>query len=70
MDKKMNLFTYAILFHPTEKEVEEGKKSELIVPPETILAQSEETAGMLIIKQIPDKYNDKLEQVEVLIRPF
>ena len=72
---KGKLFEYAVLYHPKEKknaagEVVEEKKSEIVVNPTTVLASSEQEVDMLAARSIPDGLTDKLECVEVLVRPF
>lgn len=67
---KLKLFKYAVLFHPTEAEAKEGKKTELIVKPETMLAADEKAAVFQAIRAIDAKYAEKFEQVEVVVGPF
>lgn len=71
MNKK-KLFQYAILWH--ELKQEPGKMDEyntqLIVPPTTILAVSEEVARVAAAKKIPEGYDEKLEQLEILVGAF
>lgn len=68
---KARLYQYAILWHPTEKQAEDdGKKSLLITPPATVLAESEGAAAMAAARAIPDSYADQLDQVEIALRPF
>lgn len=67
---KLKLFQIAILFHPTEKEEKEGLKTEIIVPLKTILEKDEKTAAMKANFEIPEKYRDTLDQVEVLVVNF
>lgn len=65
------LFQYAVLWHPTEKEIkEDGEKSKVIVPPTTILAADVSKAGMMATMEIPAEYKEQLDQIEVAIRPF
>jgi hypothetical protein len=67
------LFDYAVLYHPKPKKVEDEEvrePSKLIVEPDTLLAGSQEEAVILIARQIPDEYLDKLPDVEIAIRPF
>lgn len=64
------LFQYAVLWHPTEKEVKDGQKSKIIVSPTNILAANEKQVGMKAVMEIPVDYKDQLEQVEVLVNPF
>ncbi len=72
---KGKLFEYAVLFHPKEKKDAAGnpldeKKSVIVTDVTRVLAVSDKEVGMLAAKAIPDEYNDKLEQVEIVIRPF
>ncbi|RYC70688.1 hypothetical protein [Spirosoma sordidisoli] len=67
---KKRLFQIAILFHPSAKDVEAGKQTEIILDPKNVLATNEDHAKTLASREIPEKYLDKLEQVEVVIRPF
>ena len=68
------LFEYAVLYHPkprkdaNQNEVEEP--SEILVKPEIKLAKSDKEIAMLAARAIPEKYIDKLEQVEIIVRPF
>ena len=70
------LFEYAAIFHPKakEKKVEgetpETGKSILIVDVTRVLAGSDTEVGMLAARAIPQKYTDKLDQVEIIVRPF
>ena len=65
------LFQYAILWHPTEKQIkDEGKKSIVLVELKTILANDERGASMAAAMEIPTDKRDQLEQIEIAIRPF
>ena len=65
------LFQYAILWHPTEKQVkEEGLKSKILTELTTILAQDQSTASMSAVMQVPKDLQNELNQIEVVIRPF
>ena len=67
---KLKLFQYAVLFHPTEAEAKEGKRTQLIVKPEVILAVDEKAAVFQAIRAIEPQYAEKSEQTEVVVRPF
>ena len=65
------LFQYAILFHPTDKEIkDDGAKSKVLVTPTTILAVDESSARMAAAMEIPVDYKTKLDQVVIALRPF
>lgn len=68
---KPRLFQYAILFHPTTKDKDgDTQPSKVVIEPRTILAADENAARMAAIISIPQEYQDKLEQLEVALRPF
>ena len=57
------LFWTAVLYR-------KGKKTELVVPPETVLAASEAKARAATIKEIPASYTKRFDRLEVVVRPF
>lgn len=67
------LFNYAVVYHPEQK-VEQGVvlqgKSELIVPVTSVLASSENEVRIIASQAIGPEYNDLLEFVEIIVRPF
>ena len=66
----MRIFQYAVLLHPTDKEKKEGGRTKIIVEVTTIVAKDEGEAGMRAAREIADEYTDKLDRVEVAVRPF
>jgi hypothetical protein len=69
--KKSQLFQYAIIWHPTEKQSKDDSlKSKVLVDPKMILAESQSSALMAASMEIPTEYKDQLDQIEILIRPF
>ena len=70
----MKLFEYAVLYHPavTKEDKDAGvePKSELIVPVQTVLARSDKEALMHATREIPGEFEDKLDRVEIALRPF
>jgi hypothetical protein len=68
---KSRLFQYAVIWHPTEKQVkDEGAKSKLIKELSTILAVDDKSVLMSASMDIPTEYKDQLDQVEIVVRPF
>lgn len=71
---KGKLFEYALLYHPkqTKEQLDLGEqpKSELLAPPVSLLAGTEAEVGVVAARAIPEKYLDKLDDVEIVIRPF
>ena len=47
-----------------------GKKTELVVEPEIMLAVSEEKAKAGMINRIPSSYKERFDRLEVVVRPF
>lgn len=68
--ERSKLFTYAVIFNPTEIEVKEGKVAKIISEPQNILARTVEEVSMKAIKSIPSEYDNCLDRVDVVVRPF
>lgn len=66
----MKIFQYAVILHPTEKEEEEGQNSLLVVDLKTVLAKDEKGAFIRAGREIPEEYLDRLDRIEVAVRPF
>mgnify|MGYP006908208326 CR=1 FL=1 len=66
----MKLYEYAIILHPTESEAEDGKKSEIVVDVSRVLAGNEREAMMHASRAIPAEFENRLDQLEIAIRPF
>lgn len=70
----MKLYEYAVIYNPlpTKDENERGEKpkSKLIVDVKRILSNSDKEAMMLAARDIPADYTDKLDRVEIALRPF
>ena len=64
LEKNMKqLYWVAVLYR-------KGKKTELIVEPEIMLAASEEKAKAGMINRIPSSYKERFDRLEVVVRPF
>jgi hypothetical protein len=64
------IYQYAVIWHPDEEQTKEGKKSEIIISPEFLLANDERSALITLSRSIPEKYLDQLDHLEIAIRPF
>lgn len=68
------LFEYSVLYHPkpTKEQHDRGEepKSELLIPPTSLLASSQDQVSVLAARAIPATHVDKLEDVEIVVRPF
>ena len=71
---KGKLFEYAVIFHPkaTREDKDNGvhPRSELIQDLTSVLARDEKEVGIMASRAIPEKYTDKLDDIEILIRPL
>lgn len=66
----MNLYQYAVLWHPTEKQEEDGKSSVIAVDVTTILARDEKSAVLQAARAVPEEFVEDVDQLEVVVRPF
>lgn len=69
---KQKLFTYAVLHH---EKVDKGNSKEditttVVIEPKTVLAADDKVVLLQVAKAIPEKYSDKLQDLEILIKPF
>ena len=68
------LFEFAVIYtpKPTKDESDRGvkPKSELVVDVTRVLVDDERAASMLAARAIPEAYADKLEALEICVRPF
>jgi hypothetical protein len=68
------LFEYAVIYHPKTVKDAAGNETqgadELLVKPTFLLAKSDKEVAMRAAREIPDSYLDKLDQIEVCVRPF
>ena len=68
------LFDFAVLYHPkpTKEQNDRGEtpKSEILIEPRTVLASGPEQVSILAAKAIPESHLDKLDEVEIVVRPF
>lgn len=66
----MKLYQYAVIYTPSEKEAKKGKEAELIVDLTTILAADDKSVQFKAVREIPEKYEGKFDQIQVVVRPF
>lgn len=62
---KSKLFQYAVIYNPTK----EDETPKIIVEPTTVIGKSENSVSMKAIREIPEEYMDKFEDIEVVVRP-
>lgn len=70
---KKKLFQFAVIRHE-ETYVANGNQLQInttmLIEPKTVIAADERTALLMVAKEIPDSVQGKLNEVEILIRPF
>jgi hypothetical protein len=68
------LFEYAVIHHPKERRDAMGNdvtpKDQILKDVTRILANTDKEVGMLASREIPPDYLDKLDEVEIVVRPF
>lgn len=68
------LFEYAIAYIPKETRDAQGNdttpKGELIKDATRILAKSDKEVAIIAAREVPEKYLDKVDEVQIKVRPF
>lgn len=68
------LFEYAIIHHPKVVKDAQGNETQgqdtLVQPPCHVMANSDKEVAMRAAREIPELYLNKLEEVEICVRPF
>lgn len=67
---KAKLYQYVAFLRPTEDEEKAGSIGQVIVQPTTILSVSDQAASILASRAIPEAFIDKIDRIEVAVRPF
>lgn len=72
---KGKLFEYAAIYHPkTKKDAAgnemESKKSILVIHPTHVIATNDKEVAMIAARALGEEYVDKLDDVEIQVRPF
>ena len=68
------LFEFAVLYHPKVVKDALGNETQgpdaIVQVPEYVLTKDDKEVAIRAARAIPDIYLDKLDQVEILVRPF
>lgn len=67
---KETFFLYCVVLQPTEEESKGGKRAVSIVPPTWALARGAGEVQLTAARAIPPEHADKLDRVEIHVRPF
>lgn len=68
-EAKVRLYEFAVYYAPPQDE-EDADEPQMIVEPDTILSGSKKAVQLKAARQIPESFDDKLEDVYIVIRPF
>lgn len=67
----MQIFEYAILLQPKlDKDGDETEPGQILVPVTHVLATDQHKATVIASRAIPDDAMDRLDRVELVVRPF
>lgn len=64
------LYEVALIQQPTKKEIDDGQQEVLVMPPTSVIARDEQSAGVAAVMQNKDKITCDLSRIQVLVRPF
>lgn len=71
---KKQLFEYAVLYHSKTKDsvppASVNYNTEIIISPTTALAKSEKDLIFKITREIPEKYVDESDNIQIIVRNF
>jgi len=69
-----SLFEFAVLFHPKVVKDSQGNETQgpdkMVKAPEFVLANDDKEVAMRAARAIPEEFLDRLDQVEIVVRPF
>lgn len=66
----MKIFQYAAIYVPKSERKDSADTAKIIVEPTNVLAKDDKQAAMLAARAIPEEYLSKLDQVDIIVRPF
>lgn len=68
------IFEYAIIWNPKETSDAQGNDTTqpavLLQSPTVVLAKDAQQVAIIAARKIPEEYLNKLEEVDVCVRPF
>jgi hypothetical protein len=68
------LYEYAVLFHPKVVRDANGNETQgpdvILTAPTFVLAKDDKEVAMRAARAVPESHIDKLDQVEIVVRPF
>lgn len=71
---RKNLFEYAVLYHPKTTKDAMGNDTtpptEIVTPITSLLAISDKEVSMVAARGLPEKFLERLDDIEIIIRPM
>jgi len=67
--KESTVFDYVVVYAPRDSE-DEPTESPRIIEEGRIIARDQGKAAMSIARKIPKEYDEKMDFVELIVRPF
>ena len=66
----MKIYLYCIVYRPNDEEKKDGIKEEIIAPISCCLANDENQARVIAAQEIDTSFKNKLDRIEVAVKPF
>ena len=74
MAGRQTLFEYAVLYHPKPTKDAMGNdttpRTEIVTAITAVLAGGDKEVSIVAARGVPDKYLEKLDDIEIIIRPL
>lgn len=68
------LYEYTVVHHPRVMKDAQGNETQgpdtVVVDVERVMAKNEGEVAIRAARRIPEQYTEKLDEVEILVRPF
>jgi len=67
------IYEYAVLYHPKARKVGDETvtdPSTILVDVKRVISNDDKSVAIMAAREIPEGFLDKLDQVEIAIRPF
>lgn len=65
------LFYYSVVYFPKQKrDAEEKSEPKILIEPTLVVAEDEAQVRFKATRKIPAEYENKIDQIEIYVRPF
>ena len=66
----MKVFEYMIVYDPSKGDKKKGAEPKVLKNIEVVLAKDAQVVSMMAVREIPKDYEDRLGDIDILVRPF